>query len=333
MKINKKSIVAAALAVLMASETAYAVHIPDHRGTDISAFSNGTKTLSSRIPQYDELFKAYGDQYGIDPNILAAICMQESSGINYSYRDDGTPYAAWGIMQIEYTHEKSFSQFGYDNYGTYWTLEDRLDPGKSIAYAAYLLSESLYKYECDYAKMLQAYNFGETVLNRIVDAKGADWLSERKNAVKYVTGWDSDSYGDGEYIEHVLAYYYPGRIEYVGAKVRMDGKLVKFSEQYPIIDDGTTLIPIRKISESLGAVVDWDAANLHASIKKDDRTIDLYIGSTAAYINGTEYTLEVPAKEINNRTLVPLRFVAEALGVKVDWDGDTMTVNLTTDAT
>lgn len=112
MKINKKSIVAAALAVLMASETAYAVHIPDHRGTDISAFSNGTKTLSSRIPQYDELFKAYGDQYGIDPNILAAICMQESSGINYSYRDDGTPYAAWGIMQIEYTHEKSFSQFG-----------------------------------------------------------------------------------------------------------------------------------------------------------------------------------------------------------------------------
>lgn len=324
-----KKIITAAAAVMMLAQTALAVQIPDHRGTDISAISGGTKRLSAKVTTYNELFKIYGDQYGVDPNILSAICMQESGGVNYSYRNDGTPYAAWGIMQIEYTNEKNFAQFGYDNYETYWTLNDRLDPYKSVQYAAYLLSEALYKYDCDYAKMLQSYNFGQTVLDRIVEAKGGDWLSERQNAVKYVTNWGYKSYGDAEYIEHVLAYYYPNNISYVGAKVRMNGTLVKFSDQYPIIRNGTTLIPIRAISEHLGASVTWDGAASHAQIIKGGQAIDLYTGSDTAYINGQAYTLEVPATEINNRTLVPLRFVAEAMGVQVNWDGTTMTVELT----
>lgn len=61
--------------------------------------------------------------------------MQESSGRNLSYRDDGSEYPAWGIMQIENTLEKSFAKFGEDTTGEKWTLQDRLDPTKAVPFA------------------------------------------------------------------------------------------------------------------------------------------------------------------------------------------------------
>ncbi len=253
--------------------------------------------------------------------------MQESGGVNYQYYSDGTSRPAWGIMQIEYTNEKPFAKFGLERTGTAWTLEDRLDPEKAIPYAAYLLSEALYKYEYDYIKMLQSYNFGETVLDRILAAAGDDWLDERKNAVDYVSNWPYKSYGDALYPERVLAYY-SNDIEYVGAKVTLNGELVKFDNQYPIIDNGITLIPIRSIGEMLDAKVSWDQDNGIAKISKVGKEIVLHTGTTIAYINGVEYELEVSAEVVNGRTLVPLRFVAEALSMDVIWHGETRMVEL-----
>lgn len=330
MRILKKltaAITAFALSVSVC-HSAFGAVLSDHRGTDISGIPVGTHKMSSRVAQYNDIFKRAGNQYGIDPNILAAVCMQESGGINFSHREDGTPMPAWGIMQIEYTNEKNFAAFGKRTTGVEWTLEDRLDPEKAVPYAAYLLSEALYKYDCDYAKMLQAYNYGEGILNRILEAKGDDWMDERENAVDYVDNWPYKSYGDKEYVEHVFRYYYD-TIEYIGAKVRINDKLIKFSDQYPIIIDGRTLIPIRAVSENMGAKVDWDGSRQCAVIKKDGKTIELYIGKNTAYVNGKAVDLGVPAQMINNRTLVPLRFVAEQLNVAVEWDGDTRTVEIT----
>ena len=146
--------------------------------------------------------------------------------------------------------------------------------------------------------------------------------------MKYVTNWSYLSYGDAEYIEHVLAYY-RNNIDYIGAKVQIDGKNVKFSDQYPIILNGTTLIPIRAVSEKLGASVTWDGDNQRAVINKAGTIIELYINNTTAYINGAPYTIEVPAQMMNDRTLVPLRFVAESLALDVNWNGDTRTVEIT----
>lgn len=307
--------------------TAMAAAIPDHNGTDLSQFAIGTSKVNKAVRSYSDIFKSAGDQYGVDPNIIAAICMQESGGINYMYYDDGTPRPAWGIMQIEYSNEKAFAQFGEHRTGTPWTLADRADPEKAIPYAAWLLSEALYKYEYDYAKMLQSYNFGQIVLDRILAASGDGWLDERKNAVDYVSNWPYESYGDKQYIEHVLRYYRKD-IDYVGAKVTLNGELVKFSDQYPIIDNGTTLVPIRAVSEMLHADVDWDQENGVATVVKGDRTIKLYTGTTTAYINEEEHELEVSAEVVNNRTLVPLRFVAEALDMEVIWHGENRMVEL-----
>lgn len=322
-----KKMIMSTLAAMIVVSTVSEAKIPDHRGTDLSLFEIGTKQLVSRVTQYSELFKEAGNQYGIDPNVLAAVCMQESAGVNYSIRPDGTEYPAWGIMQIEYTHERSFAEFGLDRTGVAWTLKDRLDPEKAIPYAAYLLSESLYKFDDDYIKMIQGYNFGDTVLIRIMNAVGDKWLDERINAAKYADNWKYEKYGDAKYAEHVLAYYH-NNIDYIGAKVRKDGKLIKFSDQYPIIIEGTTLIPVRAVSEELGADVIWDGENGIVTITKGDKTIKLYTGTNIAYINNIKYTLEHSADIINNRTLIPLRFVSESLDLTVDWDGETRTVNI-----
>ncbi len=306
--------------------------IPDHRGTSMEGIEIGTAKLSSAVESYSDLFKSAGDQYGVDPNLLAAICMQESSGRNLSYREDGSEYPAWGIMQIEYSLEKAFADFGERTTGERWTLQDRLDPEKAVPFAAYLISESLIRYDCDYMKMIQSYNFGQTVLDRIIEAKGDEWLNERANAKEYVANWSYSTYGDAQYIEHVLRYYY-NDIEYIGAKVRINGELLKFQDQYPLletIDEKTyTLIPVRGVSEALDAKVDWDQDTLCVTITKDGQEMLLYIDEDTAYLDGEPIELDMPAMMKNNRTMVPLRFVMEAFDLTVDWDQDTRTVQIT----
>ena len=323
-----KKIITALVAIMMCTSTAMAApKIPDHNGTDLGLFEIGTKKLNKAVKGYSDIFKRAGDQYGVDPNVIAAVCMQESGGINYQYYSDGTSRPAWGIMQIEHSNEKLFAKFGLERTGTAWTLNDRLDPEKAVPYAAYLLSEALYKYEYDYAKMLQSYNFGEIVLDRIIASAGDNWLNERKNAKNYVKNWPYSSYGDAKYIEHVLAYY-SNNIDYVGAKVKLNGKLVKFSDQYPIIENGTTLVPIRAVSEMLDATVGWEQARGIAFIEKGDKVITLYTGTPNAYINNELHELETNAVVVNNRTLVPLRFIAEAFDKEVIWHGENRMVEL-----
>ncbi len=319
----------AAVCVSLSSLTAFASGVlPDHNGTSLDYFEIGTAPLGQSVRQYSDIFKRAGDQYGVDPNLLAAICMQESSGINWSYREDGvTPYPAWGIMQIEYTLEKTFAKFGKDTTGVEWTLEDRLDPEKSVPFAAYLISQSLIRYDCDYVKMIQSYNFGQTVLDKILaEFEGDTWLDERKNAAKYAVNWEAETYGDAEYVEHVLRYYHKD-IDYIGAKVRVNGKLIAFEDQYPIIlDEGYTFVPIRGVAEALNAKVSWNQRNMEATIEKGGNEIVIPIGSDCAYVNGEEYYLDSPSRLINDRTMVPFRFIAENLDCDVDWDDATHTV-------
>ena len=94
----------------------------------------------------------------------------------------------------------------------------------------------------------------------------------------------------------------------------------------PYIKDGRTMVPVRFVSEELGAHVDWDGAEQKVTITMDERRIVLIIGDTRARVDGREIRLDVPAEITNDRTMVPLRFVSEALGAQVEWDGDTRTV-------
>ena len=112
--------------------------------------------------------------------------------------------------------------------------------------------------------------------------------------------------------------------------VKIDGAEVSFPDAVPYITEGRTLIPIRVIAEGLGAKVEWKEATKEVVFTKGTDTVILKIGSKTVSINGKSSTLDVPANIKDSRTFVPLRFVSEALGAKVEWIGETRTVLITT---
>lgn len=101
--------------------------------------------------------------------------------------------------------------------------------------------------------------------------------------------------------------------------VFLNGQQLSFDVP-PIIDEGRTLVPLRAIFESLGAAVEWDQNTSTVTAERGDITIKLQIGNAIAYKNGIGYKLDVPGKLVQNRTMVPLRFVSEALGCIVSWN-------------
>ena len=118
----------------------------------------------------------------------------------------------------------------------------------------------------------------------------------------------------------------PNKIE-----VFLNGEKMTFDSE-PYIENGTTRVPMRAIFEGLGAKVDWDSEDKIVTAQKDGVEIKLTIGEDTALVNGVENKLLVPAEIKNSRTMVPLRFVSEALGAKVDWDGETKTITITNEA-
>ena len=86
------------------------------------------------------------------------------------------------------------------------------------------------------------------------------------------------------------------------------------------------LVPLRGVFERLGARVSFDAPSRTASAVRDGTLVQVTVGSPVAWVNGQRRTLDVGAKEVAGRVLIPLRFVAQALGVAVDYDSATDSV-------
>jgi N-acetylmuramoyl-L-alanine amidase len=95
-----------------------------------------------------------------------------------------------------------------------------------------------------------------------------------------------------------------------------------------LVFGGRMLVPIRIVAETLGADVNWDGARQVASVDTGERHIEMTIGSVKATVDATEVKLDAPAVLYLGRTLVPLRFVAEALGCEVAWNETTRTATV-----
>jgi len=94
----------------------------------------------------------------------------------------------------------------------------------------------------------------------------------------------------------------------------------------PFIDNGRTLVPMRAFFEALGARVGWDSANSVAIGTRDGNVVRIPIGSNAPTVNGSVNRIDVPARIVNGRTYIPLRFVGEALGDEVLWEGSSRSI-------
>ncbi len=110
-------------------------------------------------------------------------------------------------------------------------------------------------------------------------------------------------------------------------RVTLNGEYLSFAAQ-PIIEDDRTFIPIRFLFERAGALVDWIDEEKAAVISYSDNTVKITVGADTAQVNGENVPLDAPARIINDKTLVPLRFISESIGFDVEWDGDNMTAKI-----
>ena len=101
----------------------------------------------------------------------------------------------------------------------------------------------------------------------------------------------------------------------------------------PILKNDRTLVPFRVCAEALGAQVDYAASAKTVTMVKDGTTVTLAVDGQVAYINQETVTLDVPAQVMDGRTLVPLRFVSEALNASVEWLEESQQVIINTQQT
>lgn len=114
--------------------------------------------------------------------------------------------------------------------------------------------------------------------------------------------------------------------------VQLDGKNLIFDVQ-PQLIGGRTMVPLRKIFESMGATVDWNNDTQTVTAFNDRYYVQATINDTNMKVNGENRILDIPPLLADGRTLVPARFVAEAFGAKVDWDDVKKRVVITTNDT
>lgn len=149
-------------------------------------------------------------------------------------------------------------------------------------------------------------------------------------APPFVSGNKDKPQGMPEFVyqKHLEKY-----TEMNGELIRVKNKGVKFDTP-PVLKGGRTLIPVRAVTEALGATVEWDPDKEIATItgtNKDGEEVVIKFwldGSGKVTVDGETVEIDVPPGMINNRTYVPLRFIAEVLGLKVGYNDKDGSVNI-----
>ncbi len=114
-------------------------------------------------------------------------------------------------------------------------------------------------------------------------------------------------------------------------RVVVNGNRVNFPDAEPFIDDnGRTQVPVRFVSEALGAEVSWEGSTKTVTISQGDKEIKIVIGKKDYTINGEKNLMDTEALLKEDRTFVPVRFVSEGLGARVEWDPAVRTVYIDT---
>jgi hypothetical protein len=115
-----------------------------------------------------------------------------------------------------------------------------------------------------------------------------------------------------------------------GINVVMNGRAVVFADTPPFEQNGSVLVPLRGVFEQLGAGVNYSASTRTIEAIKGQTDVILRLGESTAYINNQPQPLLQPPVVMNGSTFVPLRFVAQSFGARVNWIAATQTVDIQT---
>lgn len=172
-----------------------------------------------------------------------------------------------------------------------------------------------------------------------LDSNGGHNCSDKSKAKGLCTGYHyhngnsgggSSSGGQSNYTQPTTAIQAP-------ALTKVAVYLNNVKQSYTpsaYMKNGTTLVPMKPIFEALGATVSYDSATKKVTATKDSKKIVIGVGNKTAYVdaNGTTSTISLshPAEVYQGTTMVPLRFVSQALGAEVTFDEAKLTVYITT---
>jgi len=112
--------------------------------------------------------------------------------------------------------------------------------------------------------------------------------------------------------------------------VEVDGVQVVFADQGPVNIAGTVLVPVRSVFTHMGFTSVWDSAQRVATLTMGDTIVVIPADGTTFTVNGETITPTVSQRIMNNRLMLPLRSVAEAVGATPDWDAATLTAHIIT---
>ena len=104
--------------------------------------------------------------------------------------------------------------------------------------------------------------------------------------------------------------------------VTLNGELLGF-EEMPVREDDRLLVPMRFLFEKMGAEVEWDNDTQTATVLQENDAVAFQINNHSATVNSQSFTMDVPARLINDKTMIPIRFLSENLGYTVEWDEET----------
>lgn len=109
-------------------------------------------------------------------------------------------------------------------------------------------------------------------------------------------------------------------------KIEIDGKEMVPMDMPAVIIDGRTMLPMRQIAQELGCEVNWNEAAKQIYVMRGSDIIVFTVNSKTGYENGKEFTMDVPATIVNDRTMLPVRALADALHLNIKWDDPNRTV-------
>ncbi|WP_126428968.1 copper amine oxidase N-terminal domain-containing protein [Brevibacillus marinus] len=114
-------------------------------------------------------------------------------------------------------------------------------------------------------------------------------------------------------------------------RVQVDGKLIAFPDAQPYLDPVTnrTMVPVRFVSEALGATVGWDPVKKKVRMEREGSIAVLVVGQRRVDVDDLTFRMDANAVIRDGRTFVPLRFVAEALNQEVNWNEEEKLVTIT----
>ena len=238
--------------------------------------------------------------------------------------------AAWNINSALSIQKSDFYNIAYETessiYNTRHFGEWLLKEGR---HSLYLTNDNVYGIQIVDSATLEGFDGGASgrEYQIYMYEYGDEIIIERRYTV--------DSFSDLEFEIKGYRFRIPKQPVYDALEAQKNAPYVCVNntilgfETPPVTEADRTLVPMRFLFEQLGAEVSWDEATETATAVKANTTINFAIDNATATVNGTATAMDVPARLVGDKTMVPLRFLSEQMGYTVEWDEETRMATIT----